>query len=441
MKVTPMKNILLILSVFFLHPVSAQTITTIAGTGVGTYNGDNIPAIGAQLNATGLAVDPHDNLMIADYDNCRIRKISGGIITTIAGNGTCGFSGDNGPATDAELNNPVSVAVDKLGNIYIADFNNHRIRKVDESGNITTITGGGLTYIDGEPATATGLGGLPTYVTVDTFGAIYIANEHVYKINLSGNINIVAGLSGAGLLGDGGPATAAQLIDPLGVAVDNSGNIYFTDEDRLREVTTSGIISTIAGTDTCGFSGNGGPAIDAAICNPIGVKIDRFSNIVFTDPAHYNSCVRIISASGIINSIAGNHTFSYSGDKGPATAAGLNSPRDIAIDSRGGIYMSDEGNYRIRYITNAVAVPGFDDIQPGLVVSPNPSSGDFNIKATSAIDQDVSILFYNMLGQKIKQLTVAANISATVHLDAPPGIYYLSATMQSKVLTQKIVIR
>lgn len=103
--------------------------------------------------------------------------------------------------------------------------------------------------------------------------------------------------------------------------------------------------------------------------------------------------------------------------------------------------MSDEGNYRIRYITNAVAVPGFDDIQPGLVVSPNPSSGDFNIKATSAIDQDLSILFYNMLGQKIKQLTVAANISATVHLDAPPGIYYLSATMQSKVLTQKIVIR
>ena len=440
MNVTPMKNILLILSVFFLHPVSAQTITTIAGTGVGTYNGDNIPAIGAQLNATGLAVDSHDNLIIADYDNCRVRKISDGIITTIAGSDSCGFSGDGGPATNAKLDHPISVAVDKFGNIYVADGNNHRIRKINISGNISTVAGGGPSYIDGEPATAAALG-QPTYVAVDTFGAVYTSVDIVYKINTAGNIKIVAGKSGASLLGDGGPATDALLTNTQGIAVDDIGNIYITDENRIRKVNAIGIISSIAGTDTCGFSGNGGPAINAAICNPIGVKTDRFNNIIFTDPAHYNSCVRIISASGIINSIAGNHTFSYSGDNGPATDAGLNFPRDIAIDSRGGIYISDEANYRIRYITNAVAVRGFDDIQPGIVVSPNPSTGDFNIKATSAIDQDVSILFYNMLGQKIKQLTVAANISATVHLDAPPGIYYLSATMQSKVLTQKIVIR
>ena len=440
MKVTPMKNILLILSVFFLHPVSAQTITTIAGTGVGTYNGDNIPAIRAQLNATGLAVDPHDNLIIADYDNCRIRKISGGIITTIAGNGTCGFSGDGGPATDAELDNPISVAIDRIGNIYVADANNHRIRKIDTSGNILTISGGGPSYIDGEPASAAALG-LPTYIAVDTFDNIYISDRSIYKINSSGRIKIVVDQCGGCPLGDGGPATGTFLLSPQSVAVDNIGNIYFSDQNRLRKINALGIISTIAGTDTCGFSGNTGPAIDAAMCNPIGIKIDRSNNIIFTDPGHYNSCVRIISSSGIINSIAGNNTFSYSGDNGPATDAGLNFPRDIAIDSRGGIYISDEASYRIRYITNTVAVPGFDDIQPGLVVSPNPSTGDFNIKATSAIDQDVSILFYNMLGQKIKQLTVAANISATVHLDAPPGIYYLSATMQSKVLTQKIVIR
>ncbi|OQW91485.1 MAG: hypothetical protein BWK78_04515 [Thiotrichaceae bacterium IS1] len=330
-------------------------ITTVAGDGTEGFGGDGGPATSARLNyPLGVAVDSMGNLYIADAENYRIRKVdAAGIISTVAGNGTEGFSGDGGVATDAQLNGPGDVSVDSRGNLYIADFYDNRIRKVDTSGIITTVAGNGVAGFSGNngPAIDAQLNN-PSGVAVDSRGNLYIVeyfNSCVRKVDSIGIITTIAGNNVAGFSGDGGVATNAQLNNPYGIAIDSSGNLYITDSYRIRKVDTAGIISTVAGNGTKGFSGDGGVATSAQLDTPADIAFDNSNNLYIADQDVHR--IRKVDSAGIISTVAGNGTWGYSGDGGVATSAQLNSPDGVAVDSNGNLYISDTGNNRIRKVT------------------------------------------------------------------------------------------
>jgi uncharacterized protein (TIGR03437 family) len=357
-----------------IRKVSNGVITTVAGNGLGGFSGDNGPATSARLtNPEGVAVDSAGNLYVADTTNQRIRKVSNGVITTIAGNGLTGFSGDNGPAANAQLNSPYGVAVDSTGNLYIADTENQRIRKVS-SGVITTLAGNGTAGSsgDGGPATSARLGS-PLGIAVDIAGNLYIAdrdNSRIRKV-ASGVITTVAGNGTQGFAGDNGPATDSQLYLPTSVAVDSSGDLYIADtgNSRVRKV-SNGVITTVAGGGM--LVGDNGPATSAQLGNPSGVATDSSGNLYVADA--YNLIWKI--SNGAITAVAGNGTSGFSGDNGPATSAQLNNPYSAAADSAGNLYIADSENQRIRKVSNGVITTVAGNGMPGF-------SGD-NGAATSA---------------------------------------------------------
>ena len=335
------------------------TITTVAGTGVVGGGGDGGPATEAQLAfPKGVAVDADDNLYIADNENGRIRRIDrSGTITTIAGIGDGDFSGDGGPAIGARLDSPTGVAVDSGGNLYIADTENHRIRRVDRSGAISTVAGTGVGGYggDGGPATEAQLRE-PSGLALDSSGTVYIAdtwNNRVRMIDSSGVISTVAGNekpSSRGDRGDHGPAIQAPLEQPVNVAVDSAGNLFIVESGtyRVRRVDTSGTISTVAGNGKRAYSGDGGPATESALGAPQGVVADSSGNIYIADSANHR--VRRVDPAGTISTVAGTGVGGYSGDGGPATEARLHYPTDLTVDSSGTLYIVDMGNYRVRRI-------------------------------------------------------------------------------------------
>lgn len=340
---------------------SAQTgiITTMAGNGTVGFSGDGGQATAAQLtNPTGVAVDSVGNVYIAEPGTHRIRKVSpAGVISTVAGNGTPGYSGDGGLAIAAQLNFPTGVAVDFAGNLYVVDTANERIRKVTPEGVISTVAGNGTAGFsgDGGPATAAQLDTLDG-VAVDSTGNLYIAdsfNFRIRKVTAAGVINTVAGNGTPGFSGDGGPATAAQLGNPTGVAVDSAGNLYFSDVHfhRVRKVTPDGIVSTVAGTGTAGFSGDGSPATAAQLNGPIGVAVDSGASLYIADQSNFR--IRKITAAGVISTVAGDGTSGLNLDTGPATAAQLNLPSGVAVDSAGDLYIADPGNFTVRKVSFA----------------------------------------------------------------------------------------
>jgi sugar lactone lactonase YvrE len=336
---------------------TSGTITTVAGNGSYGFSGDGGPATSAALaNPHGLAVDAVGNLYIADTGNARVRKVSTlGTITTVAGNGTPGFSGDGGAATDAQLDGPSGVAFDAAGNLYVADKYNHRVRRVSVSGVITTVAGSGdVGFLaggfsgDGGAATDAQLDG-PSGVAFDAAGNLYVAdrnNNSVRKVSVSGVISTVAGTDD-GFSGDGGPATNAQLTSPSGVAVDAAGNLYIADDgnDRVRRVSVSGTITTLAG----GSVQDGGPAVSANLDSPFGVAVDAAGNLYIADTS--NNRVRRVSVSGVITTVAGTGSPGFSGDGGPATNAQLASPSGVAVDAAGNLYIADNGNSRVRRVS------------------------------------------------------------------------------------------
>ncbi len=347
----------------------AGLIDTVAGDGTNGYSGDGGSATNAELSAPdGVAVDTAGNIYIADTQNCRIRKVatSTGAISTVAGNGTCSYSGDGGPAASAELFEPSGVAVDSANNIYIADWDNSRIRKVTAStGVISTVAGNGTKGFagDGKKATSAKLSS-PFGVAIDSAANIYIAdvgNYRIRKVTVStGIISTVAGNGTQGYAGDGGAATSAELQGPTGVAVDSAGNIYIADSygNRIRKVAAStGIISTVAGNGNIGHSGDGGPATSAQLYYPYGVAVDTAGNIYIADSDNYR--IRKITAStGIISTMAGNGTCGYSGNGGVATSAevclGLGG---LAVDGFGNVYIADQYNERTRAVGPVKVTP------------------------------------------------------------------------------------
>jgi uncharacterized protein (TIGR03437 family) len=331
----------------------AGIIATVAGTGTQGYAGDGGPAMAALLALPwGLAVDAAGHLFIVDSG--RIREVSAGIITTVAGNGTYGYSGDGGLATSASMFNPTGVAVDGSGNLLIADSYNERVRKVAKSGIVTTVAGDGAYRYggDGGPATSA-LFNIPTAVAVDNAGNVFIAdsaNIRIRKVSPGGMVTTVAGNGQWGVSADGGLATNTPLAYPAGVAVDSAGNLFFADtwSQRVRMVTPGGVIATVAG-GVPGYFGDGGPANSAGLFYPQGIALDETGNLFIADTM--DSVIRMVSPAGTISTVAGNGKTGYSGDGGPAASASLNHPTAVAVDSAGNLFIGDSDNNRIRKVT------------------------------------------------------------------------------------------
>jgi len=340
-------------------PPPTGTITTVAGTGgVSGFSGDGGQATSARLRGPRtMEADANGNLYITDTQNHRVRKVdSTGRITTFAGTGTAGYSGDNGPATSARLNNPHGVAVDAAGNVYIADSPNQRIRKVSPTGIITTVAGTGSRGYNGDniQATAARLN-YPKGVEVGPDGALYIgdANNHrVRRVDLStGVITTVAGSGAAGATGDGGLATAARLNTPRNVAFASNGDMYIADDlnYKVRRVSAATkTISTVAGSGVAGYSGDGGPATSARMREVRDVAVDPAGNLYIADEQNHR--IRWVDTSGIMRTFAGTGVAAFSGEGGPATSARIRGPRGVAVDPAGRVLIGDTGNHAIRRV-------------------------------------------------------------------------------------------
>jgi len=354
-------------------PALAQQgiITTVAGTGVGGFSGDGGPAASAQIagggGATlGVATDSQGNLFIVDGGNNRIRKVNAaGVITTVAGGGPPGSNGDGGPATSAQVF-PGAVAIDSAGNLFIATGAN--IRKVNTAGIITTIAGNGIPSFSGDAGPATAAGFLATSVAVDPAGNIYISDtlsQRIRKINTAGIISTFAGNGTQGFSGDGGPAVNATLTLPRGLATDAGGNVYFASLGRIRKVDTAGVITTVAGNGSPLSLGDGGPATSAGM-TPTWVTVDTDGNLYIADTG--GNRIRKINTSGIISTFAGGNLPGFAGDGGPATAARLFGPTGVAVDPAGNVYIADTNNIRIRKVSSGAS---------GSPILANPASFSF----------------------------------------------------------------
>ena len=349
----------LMMAASFAFSADYYNISTVAGNGSGGYSGDGTGATATELSeALGVAADPSGNLYIADNWNYRIRKVdTAGNITTLAGNGTQGFSGDGGDATKAEIERCWGITTDTSGNIYISDTYNHRIRKIDRSGNISTIAGNGTAGYsgDGGPATSAKLY-YPCEIATDQSENIYVAdswNYRIRKIAKSGIITTLAGNGNQGYAGDEGPAVSARLSEIFGVAVDTAENVYISDtyNNCIRKVNKTGIITTIAGNGTAGYSGDSSTATVAELNHPGGIAVDSAGCVYVADTN--NNRIRKIDRSGIITTIAGNGSKGFAGDGGRATLARLNEVFGIAQNTSENIYIADSYNNRIRKLTGA----------------------------------------------------------------------------------------
>lgn len=442
------KGLLLLLCCTAQLATHAQTISTIAGNGTGGYAGDAAAATAAKLNNPGgVAVDKAGNVYIADSYNNRIRKVSTvGLITTIGGNGTAGHTGDGGAATAANLKNPTGVAVDNSGNVYVLDFDNNVVRKITSSGTISNYAGtGSLGFAgDGGPATDAQLY-KPNGIYCDGTN-VYLAdgyNHRVRKIDASGTISTIAGNGTMGYAGDGGGATSAKLNSPGGVCTDASGNVYIGDKGNnvVRKINSSGDISTFAGNNTAGFSGDGAAATAAQLNKPSNMKADKAGNIYIIDLS--NNRIRKVDVSGKITTYAGITEVGFGGDGGPATAAKFTWPTDIAIDTSGNFYIADAGNNRIRKIT--LPGTGVQNV-PGKYASvslfPNPSMGSFSVELP-VMSNHTTVTISDMSGRVVEQTyyTGAQNAIHYEMANAVKGTYIVRIYADETLYTGKLVIQ
>ncbi|HUP04551.1 MAG TPA: hypothetical protein VMU19_11215 [Bryobacteraceae bacterium] len=302
-----------------------------------------------------LALDAAGNLYFATQNHLVFRRdAASGAISVVAGTSSPGFSGDNGPAVKAQLRNPSGLAVDASGDLYIADSGNARVRKVAK-GIITTVAGGGSVLGDGGPATKAELQN-PAGLAIGPSGDLYICDSQdnrVRRVSTRGVITTIAGTGSPTPVyhGDTSPAATAELNSPNGIALSAAGDFYIAElgGDRIRKVSGE-TISTFAGNGQEGFAGDDGPAIKAPLCNPYGIAVDSAGAVYVAD--FCNTRIRKI-VNGVIATIAGSGTGGFSGDKGPATAAQLTIPEAVAVDSKGRVYVADTGNDRVRVLIPA----------------------------------------------------------------------------------------
>ncbi len=427
------KLIILSLIAFLVSPytyLNAQRINTVAGNGSPGYSGDGGQATLAELKApNAVCFDRSGNMYICDQEGNRIRMVDlSGVITTFAGNGNQGYGGDNGAATAAQIDRPSVAVFDSSQNMYIADYGNNLVRKINTSGIITTfagIPGSSGSTGDGGAATAATLN-LPTCVITDDTGNVYLSdggNNVIRKINTLGIISLIAGNYLGGYSGDGGIATAAELSSPIRIDFDPARNLVINDvsNNRIRRVDASGIITTVAGNGVAGFSGDGAPATNAEINTAFGMGIDSYGDILIADS--HNERVRLVNTSGIISTIAGNGVAGFSGDGGLATACEIDFPSQVDCDKYNNIYISDNSNNRIRKINNTTGIAQIINSN-NIIIYPNPNNGIFTIQLSVVATQHaISIEIYNLIGERVASEELQTKTNEIDLSSQPDGVY------------------
>jgi sugar lactone lactonase YvrE len=417
---------------------------------------------------TGVASDDSGTVYVADTQNNRIRKItSAGVVTTLAGSGAQGFA--DGTGTAAQFNNPTGVSVDGTGNVYVADSGNNRIRKITSSGNVSTLAGSGAS------GNANGVGTqaqfyLPQSIYVDLGGTVYVAdkgNHLIRKITSAGVVTTLAGSGTAGFADDTG--TAAQFNSPYSVAVDTSGTVYVADQsnNRIRKITSSGVVSTLAGSGTSGFVDGTGTA--AQFFSPTGVSVDGSGLVYVADRG--NNVIRKITATGVVSTLAGSGTQGFA--DGTDSTAQFYWPFDITINSYGTIFVADFGNSRIRKITKSTLLTGDttgqagsynvvinandgqggstnqsftitvnavlgieDNIIKGIALYPNPAKDALYISLQEQIKE---IRIYDLLGQLVKH-QYWNNNEATINIEKlSVGIYLVKIRTNKAIISVKFI--
>ncbi len=437
--------------IIFLLPfvTRSQTISTVAGNGLSGNTGDNGSATLARIgDPTGIAFDKKGNLYISSPLGYKVRKVNPlGIITTFAGIGISGYSGDNGPATAAKLGYPTYLATDTIGNVYISDASNWRIRKIDTLGIISTFAGNGTSGYSGDnvQATTTSIY-TPQGINFDKNGNLFIAdynNHRIRKVDVNGIITTFAGMGIMGFSGDGGMATSAKLNSPMSVACDASGNVYIADfqNNRVRKVDLSGSISTIIGNGSVTYNGEGLMSTSAQL-SAWQIAIDDSDNIFVADAS--NERIRKISAlTGLTNTISGTGTGGYSGDGIPAVTAEIYSPEGLAFDKCQNIFIADLNNFRIRKVTfNPTCNPSslntdVADVPENISIYPNPVNQNLQIENAQPNTQ---YEICNLVGELQQQgnLKQGNNTIALKHL--PLGMYMLVLTDdEGRKIVKKII--
>ena len=439
--------------------MNGQIITTIAGIGnpnSGACGGcENCQATTSMMiNTEDVKFDVAGNMYIAEgCVSSLVEKVDlTGNVQFVAGNCFFGYSGDGGPATAAELKRANSIAFDAKGNLYIADLDAMVIRMVDTSGIISTFAGNGQSgfYGDGGPATAAEFNG-PSGIAFDTIGNLYIVdqyNNRVRKIDLSGTISTVVGTGIGGWSGDGGLASAAELGIPSHVIFDKKGNMYIAEDEaygsNVRMVNSSGIITTVAGRDSMGYSGDNGPATAAKMDAPIGMAFDVAGNLYIADC--YNNVIREVNAStGIITTVAGNgylagtYKGGFSGDGGIPTSAELFEPTRISFDNAGNLYIPEFGNSDVRKVASIPTK--HDEISQQIFISiyPNPAKNLLNIDINS-IKGKVELTIYNVLGERVINETSTDKSIININTEPlPSGLYFIHLQTEDGTITNRKV--
>jgi len=447
MRITTLIYLVCLFTLGYYQGNAQGVITTIAGNGVTQYIGDGWPATSYSLaSPAGVCADKEGNVYSCDNVEPRIRKIDKfDTLFTIAGTGTPGYSGDGGIAAIATFGSPACIVIDTVGNLFITDQYNKVIRKINRTTNIVTTvcgSGGGGFGGDGGPATAANLE-QPEGVWVDKLGNIYVVdkgNQRVRKVDaLTGNINTIAGNGTNGYSGDGGLAVNTRLSFPRGVCTDDAGNVYIADygNNRIRKVDQStGIITTIAGTGVAGYSGDGGPATAATLVSPYGLYWSSQGRLYIAD--YGNNVVRAISADGSIRTVAGSGLYGFSGDGGSALT--FQGPKAVYVDDSEYLYIADSENSAIRKVT-----PSFnkatDIITPDLLnVYPNPANNTLTLSCSKQLSYS-TIAICDMLGREVYRTVLDGYNSHIDIANLPVGVYILQVRSGVSVSNKKIEVR
>ncbi len=419
----------------------------IAGSG-GTVDADG-PATAVSLDyPLRIAFDDTGSLYICDCYHHKLRKVKPsfqGYMTTIAGTGVSGDWGDGGPASAAGLGALYDVAVDKKGNVFLADAFYNKIRKIDKNGIITTFAGTGVAGYNGDGIAATSaMLNSPHAVKVDDTGNVYIGDRYNFrlrKVDTFGVISTICGTGGCGFSGEGGPAITAQTNGLMAIALDTSGNIFFSDTVRIRKIGVDGTITTVAGNGVLAFAGDGGPATAASI-RPAAIFIEKSGVLYIADDINHR--IRKVGGDGVISTIAGTGMAGISGDWGPPLLATLCAPNGIAVNNDGDIYFSNVCSARVKMITNKdlASVRSEANVLPAMVVAPNPAHGKIRVTLTGQWHGIVQITATNDAGKVITQFRGRSGTINECPDQLPPGVYVITATDNNEhTVSEKVIVQ